>query len=117
MFMMFSNSCFVTSHVALKNSWLIPSLSGAFLAFPVVTAARNSSNVIGSSSMFGAIGGSFLRPQSSVFCVLSAELGMWSYFRLRWPVNVRNMAVDVVWIIPSSFWICVIVRAFFRFGR
>jgi len=76
-FMMFSKSCFVTSHVVLKNSWLIPSHTGAFLAFRVVTAARNSSNVIGSSSMFAAIGGSFLRLQSSVFRVLSAEFGPW----------------------------------------
>ena len=75
-FMMFSKACFVTSHLVLKNSWLIPSHPGAFLAFPFVTATRNSSNVIGSSSMFASIGGSFLRPQSSVFRVLLAELGM-----------------------------------------
>ena len=74
-FMMFSKSCFVTYHIILKNSWLIPSHPGAFLVFPVVTALRNSS-VMGSSSMFDAIGGSFLRPQSNVFCILSAEFGM-----------------------------------------
>ena len=75
-FMMLSKSCFVTSHVILKNSRLIPSHPGAFLAFPVATAVRNSSNVVGSSRMFAAIGGSFLRTQSSVCRILSAELGM-----------------------------------------
>ena len=41
-FIMFSKSCFATSHVILKNSWLIPSRPGTFLVFPVVTAVRTS---------------------------------------------------------------------------
>ena len=75
-FMMLRKSCFVTSHVILKNSWLSPSHPGAFLAFPVATTVCNSSNIMGSSNMFAAIAGSFLRSQFSICRILSAELYM-----------------------------------------